>query len=77
MKTSDCMCGHEKRDHRAVFGGRRHGACKICLCDAYVKSAVVAPSPPQPVSSSAQSCITSPGSLQLLVPVLPARSLSR
>lgn len=42
MKTSDCVCGHEKRDHRAALGMMRYGACKVCLCDAYLKPAVIA-----------------------------------
>ncbi len=51
MKPSDCVCGHEKRDHRAALSGMRYGACKVCLCDAYTKPAVLAPPPPQPASA--------------------------
>jgi len=37
MRTDDCKCGHEKQDHRTTLGATRHGACKICLCNEYVK----------------------------------------
>jgi hypothetical protein len=46
MKTTNCVCGHEKRDHCAGLGLIRYGACKVCLCDAYAKPApIAAPEP--------------------------------
>lgn len=59
MKTSDCVCGHEKRDHRAALTGTRYGACKVCLCDAFLKPAVLAP--PKPVPAGDQSHVASFG----------------
>ena len=43
MKMTNCVCGHEKRDHKATLTGGRFGACKVCLCDAYSKPAALAP----------------------------------
>lgn len=37
MNVANCQCGHEKRDHRAGLAGNKYGACKVCLCDEYVK----------------------------------------
>ena len=54
MKSSDCVCGHEKRDHRAALSGSRYGACKVCLCDAFLKPGVVAV-PPKPVLPGSKS----------------------
>ena len=59
MKTSDCVCGHEKRDHRAALTGTRYGACKVCLCDAFLKPGVLAP--PKPVAGGNQSRVASFG----------------
>jgi hypothetical protein len=50
MKTTDCVCGHEKRDHCAGLGLTRYGACKVCLCDAYQKPAPIAAPEPALVS---------------------------
>jgi hypothetical protein len=36
---SNCVCGHDKRDHRRTAygsgGSSRCGECKICLCKGY------------------------------------------
>lgn len=43
MKITNCVCGHDRRDHRTVLGVTRFGACKVCLCEAYRKPAAAAP----------------------------------
>jgi hypothetical protein len=35
MAIANCMCGHEKRDHRPQRSGMPYGACRICLCNLY------------------------------------------
>ena len=37
--SSNCECGHEKRDHVfPLIGAQGYGKCKVCLCDRYVKN---------------------------------------
>ena len=34
--STNCECGHEKRDHVfPLIGKHGHGKCKVCLCDQY------------------------------------------
>ncbi len=34
-----CKCSHQMRDHRALpLALYRRGACKVCLCDEYIKA---------------------------------------
>lgn len=36
--SSNCECGHEKRDHVfPLIGKQGYGKCKVCLCDKYAK----------------------------------------
>lgn len=65
MKTSQCVCGHDKREHRSALGVTRYGACKVCLCDAYLKPAVVALPPASPASAGGKSraIIRTPGAV--------------
>ena len=42
MNAAPCICGHEKRDHRALLASTRYGACRVCLCDEYVKPKALA-----------------------------------
>lgn len=36
--SSNCECGHEKRDHAIPpLGTQGYGACKVCLCNRYTK----------------------------------------
>jgi hypothetical protein len=70
MKISHCVCGHDKRDHRATLGVTRYGACKVCLCDAYVKPAAIALPPPETVGVSDQSSATSAGAPGTILPAM-------
>lgn len=35
--ANNCECAHEKRDHQRALGSSHSGACKVCLCNQYVK----------------------------------------
>lgn len=36
--SSNCECGHEKRDHvLPLIGKQGYGKCKVCLCERYSK----------------------------------------
>lgn len=38
VMSSNCECGHEKRDHVfPLLGAQGYGKCKVCLCDRYTK----------------------------------------
>ncbi len=38
MTSTNCECGHEKRDHAfPLIGTQAYGKCKVCLCDRYSK----------------------------------------
>lgn len=37
MMAKNCECGHEKRDHQRALGSSRSGACKVCLCNQFVR----------------------------------------
>ena len=50
MSTAICQCGHEKRDHQRQLANTRSGACKVCLCDLYLKPAAAPPRRKEPVA---------------------------
>ena len=40
MSKPSCQCGHEKRDHQRLLAATRYGACKVCLCNEFVKPVI-------------------------------------
>ncbi|MBZ5629694.1 MAG: hypothetical protein LAO06_12600 [Acidobacteriia bacterium] len=38
MLSTNCQCGHEKRDHVfPLIGKQGYGTCRVCLCERYAK----------------------------------------